>query len=269
MPKRTKNKKSPSRKGTLPIDFDASTKNNPLFHLCIVFLGQTEITSTFPYQEIPGNTFRLGVESDSIHHVAQEALRSVLQNGIAQFLTVNSSIQELIKSYVDTYYAPNTTGNGYFQFNVGTDTTLRTFKACSNFLSNPTPGNKKPHVMFAKAPECIFGMIQQVVASQIKDKPDDKFFDTTRKLLPPEVVQAYDSYLSTPEKSRKFELFSHALYLEPSGCWRSPFEKPIVIYTATTAPHDPRGNTSSPRPPASSPPPSGNQSNSQSESGPP
>ena len=68
--------------GVAPIDFEASGKNNPPFRFVCLFPDNTGLTMVMPIEHIPKQSFQCGLESNSIHFVAQEAIRSILTTGL-------------------------------------------------------------------------------------------------------------------------------------------------------------------------------------------
>ncbi len=82
-------KKASASKGTpihsnvnIPANF--TSMNNPTFHLCLIIPGHPEVMMMLPYQDIPLNIFRGGVDSPTIHHTAKEALSMILTQGLKE-----------------------------------------------------------------------------------------------------------------------------------------------------------------------------------------
>ena len=249
-----------SRVAYVPHDFHAAEKNNPTFRFCIIFKGFPQLTVAFPYQTVPAKVFQCGRDTDSIHHVAKEAIRAVISNGIATLVPPDGNVSQIIDGYIEQYYSKNTTSNGFFQFafSGSADKSLRyTFQAVSNSLAvAPVLKPGEMHTIMCFAPESIIGMVQELVQSRIFDKPEDKFFDDARSFLPSTLTAAYDAYIATPTKARKFERFSEAIYRDSYGTWYSPY----CVYTVQAV--DPDGPADSNRdPPRSSEGPTGSDGN--------
>jgi hypothetical protein len=148
---------------------------------------------------------------ETIHYVVKEAIRQNFLDGLKKVLItthLDKTTEEVLTSYIDTYYHPSATADGYIQFYLSgaSDPDLRyTFQALSNHLKIQ-PEGKKPRVM-CHLPPIFTDMVRTILMSTClgKEKPKDHFFESARKLLPETVVQGFDKYLLTPRKERKFQ----------------------------------------------------------------
>ena len=70
-----------------------------------------------PIKHVPKQSFQCGLESKSIHFVAQEAIRSVLTNGLKTIMTAyDDSVGNLIENIIEVHYKEDSPGKDLFQF---------------------------------------------------------------------------------------------------------------------------------------------------------
>ena len=126
-----------SSRGVTPIDFEAAGKNNPPFCFVCFFPDNPGLTMTMPIQHVPKQSFQCGLESKSIHYVAQEAIRSILTTGLKSLMAAyNDSVGDIIETIIEEHYKEDATGKDFFQFLLtnSADPNLRyTFRAVSAF----------------------------------------------------------------------------------------------------------------------------------------
>ena len=119
-----------SSRGVAPIDFEASGKNNPPFRFVCLFPDNTGLTMVMPIEHIPKQSFQCGLESKSIHFVAQEAIRSILTNGLKSLMvSYDDTVGDIIETIIEEHYKEDATGKDYFQFLLtnSTDPTVTNF----------------------------------------------------------------------------------------------------------------------------------------------
>ena len=141
---KTKKKSKPTVRGTgssrgvTPIDFEAAGKNNPPFRFICLFPDNPGLTMVMPIEHIPKQSFQCGLESNSIHFVAQEAIRSILTTGLKSVMPAyDDTVGDIIETIIEEHYKEDATGKDFFQFLLtdSADPNLRyTFRAVTNFL---------------------------------------------------------------------------------------------------------------------------------------
>ena len=127
-----------SSRGVAPIDFEAPGKNNPPFRFACLFPDNPGLTMVMPMEHVPAQSFQCGLESKSIHFVVQEAIRSVLTNGLKSLMeSYDDSVGDIVETIIEEHYKGEATGKDFFQFLLtnAADPKLRyTFRAVTNFL---------------------------------------------------------------------------------------------------------------------------------------
>ena len=177
-----------SSRGVTPIDFEAAGKNNPPFCFVCLFPDNPGLTIVMLIEHVPKQSFQCGFESKSIHFVAQEAIRSVLTNGLKSLMTVyGDSVGDIIETIIEEHYKEDATGKDFFQFLLtnSADPNLRyTFRAVSNLLPVKHTDNQTQLNVASIAPKAVTLLLQTIVLSQIHDDPVDEFFEDRRAILP-------------------------------------------------------------------------------------
>ena len=217
-----------SSRGVAPIDFEAAGKNNPPFRFVCLFPDNPGLTMVMPIEHIPKLSFQCGLESKSIHFVAQEAIRSILTTGLKSILPAyDDTVGDIIETIIEEHYKEDATGKDFFQFLLtnSADPNLRyTFRAVSNFLPVKHTDNQTQLMVACIVPKAVTTLLQTIVLSECHDDPEDEFFEDCRNILPANLQTAYDTYLRTPVKNRHFEKFSHSLTCDQSFNWNSFYQ---------------------------------------------
>ena len=163
-----------SSRGVAPIDFEASGKNNPPFRFVCLFPDNPGLTMVMPIEHIPKQSFQCGLESKSIHFVAQEAIRSILTNGLKSLMvSYDDTVGDIIETIIEEHYKEDATGKDYFQFLLtnSTDPSLRyTFRAVTNFLPVKHTTDQTQLTVACIAPKAVTELLQTIILTSVDDR---------------------------------------------------------------------------------------------------
>ena len=225
-PKKSSSGRDPGRKKTsrnvvTPHNFDTKHYNNPAVKLCLVFPGETDLTSFFTTTTIPANRFVCGRDHPSADAAVMQAIWDIIINSLAGVVPIDNPLKQGFHSLVEELYSEKSIGNDTFRFAPKSQPkTHFTFSAVMKFIMRQPDLHK---VVLCYCPKALTEHIWAITDMLLADRIENDQVVKCLQCFSPPIRKAHKVYSHLSQQSDKpLSKFSDTCSIDPiKGTWVS------------------------------------------------